>query len=181
MLSLCVHHGSKRTDGKAVPITGLCAAAILTLAFPALRLADAGQPSAYDYKFRSIIDLAGLGVKANYIWTYRSKRPFGGINYSKRYSKAARNSEHSVMRALGRHQNVVLIFAESLSSYRSRFFGGVSDETPLTDKIAENSLASPHTIPTATIRRQQLSVSLPDCRTSTLFTSMMTLYISGTI
>lgn len=141
MLSLCVHHGSKRTDGKAVPITGLCAAAILTLAFPALRLADAGQPSAYDYKFRSIIDLAGLGVKANYIWTYRSKRPFGGINYSKRYSKAARNSEHSVMRGLGRHQNVVLIFAESLSSYRSRFFGGFSDETPLTDKIAENSLA----------------------------------------
>ena len=44
-------------------------------------------------------------------------------------------------KGLGAHRNVIIILTESLSSYQSKFFGGLSDGTPRIDRIAEESLA----------------------------------------
>lgn len=136
-VSSCRLHG-----GRSLLLQGGCAAVILIAAFPVLRLADSGNSSAYDYKFRNIIDLAGLGARQNYVKTYTGESQQNARNFVKPYRRTAdRAPAVSMTKGLGRRQNIVLIFTESLSSYRSRFFGGLTDETPLIDRIAEKSLA----------------------------------------
>jgi len=107
----------------AVLLTG----SALIAAMPLLWLLDSGNSSIFDAKFKSILEVSGAGAKRNYLEPF-TKAP-GPV------------PELTVEKGLGAHYNVVFILTESLSSYQSRLFGGLSDGTPRLDKIASESLA----------------------------------------
>ncbi|MDY6275288.1 MAG: sulfatase-like hydrolase/transferase, partial [Succinivibrionaceae bacterium] len=107
----------------AVLLTG----SALIAAMPLLWLLDSSNSSIFDAKFKSILEVSGAGAKRNYLEPF-TKAP-GPV------------PELTVEKGLGAHYNVVFILTESLSSYQSRLFGGLSDGTPRLDKIASESLA----------------------------------------
>ena len=107
----------------AVVLTG----SALIAAMPTLWLLDSGNSSIFDYKFRNILEVSGAGAKRNYLKPFtKAPGPVPSLTMEK---------------GLGAHRNVIIILTESLSSYQSKFFGGLSDGTPRIDRIAEESLA----------------------------------------
>lgn len=107
----------------AVVLTG----SALIAAMPTLWLLDSGNNSIFDYKFRNILEVSGAGAKRNYLKPFtKAPGPVPSLTMEK---------------GLGAHRNVIIILTESLSSYQSKFFGGLSDGTPRIDRIAEESLA----------------------------------------
>lgn len=107
----------------AVLLTG----SALIAAMPLLWIIDSGNSSIFDGKFKSILEVSGAGAKRNYLKAFtRAPGPAPVLTMEK---------------GLGAHHNIIFILTESLSSYQSRFFGGLTDGTPRLDRIAEESLA----------------------------------------
>lgn len=116
-----------KTNYRKFRYTVLLTGSALIAAMPLLWIIDSGNSSIFDAKFKNILEVSGAGAKRNYLKPFtKAPGPVPSLTMEK---------------GLGAHRNVIIILTESLSSYQSKFFGGLSDGTPRIDRIAEESLA----------------------------------------
>ena len=120
-------------------ILTLLFAVITTLAvITAVRRGNAaGETNHRKFRYAVLLTGSALIAAMPLLWIIDAKR-----NYLKPFTKAPGPVPSLTMeKGLGAHRNVIIILTESLSSYQSKFFGGLSDGTPRIDRIAEESLA----------------------------------------
>jgi hypothetical protein len=88
------------------------------------------------------------GLQYVHSWVYRNFLDYNltvrseGRPYSPDFAAGLRREEPSRCRAkIAQRKNVIVVMAESFSSYQSRFFSGIRDWTPRLDSIAADNVA----------------------------------------